>query len=88
MNPTKPDSILKALSLLSSIPTEHFWVNYDHGADVLYISFQRPQKATGSEMTDDGYLLRYRDEKLVGITILDASTRNNEQGITIQNWRR
>ena len=59
-------------------PTEHFWVNYDNEADVLYISFQRPQKATDSEMTDDGYLLRYRDDQLVGITILDASTRSED----------
>jgi uncharacterized protein YuzE len=44
-------------------------------ADVLYISFRRPQKATDTEMTDEGILLRYRDSELVGITILDASAR-------------
>ena len=50
-------------------------VDYDEGADVLYISFDRPQKATDTEMTDDGLLLRYRAKELVGVTVLDASTR-------------
>ena len=51
------------------------WIDYDEEADVLYISFRRPQKATDTEMTEDGILLRYKDDELVGITILDASKR-------------
>jgi len=78
MSPIIPGSVLKAVPMLIDFPAERFWVNYDHEADVLYISFQRPQKATDSEMTDDGYLLRYRNDKLVGITILDASTRSED----------
>ena len=62
--------------LLLSFPARRFWVDYDSDADVLYISFQRPQKATDTKMTDDGILLRYRDEELVGVTVLDASTRS------------
>jgi hypothetical protein len=30
-------------------------------------------------MTDDGILLDYRDETLVGLTILDASTRKDAE---------
>lgn len=52
-----------------------FSIDYDQEADVLYISFDRPQQATDSEMTDDGFIMRYRGEQLVGITVLDASTR-------------
>jgi uncharacterized protein YuzE len=48
---------------------------YDEEADVLYISFDRPQRATDSEMLDQGILLRYRDEKLVGLTVFEASKR-------------
>ncbi len=51
------------------------WIDYDEEADVLYLSFERPQKATDSEMRDDGVLLRYKRDKLVGITILEASKR-------------
>ncbi|HBY93894.1 MAG: DUF2283 domain-containing protein [Ardenticatenaceae bacterium] len=64
--------------LLIEFPVRRFWVDYDSEADVLYISFQRPQKATDSEMMDEGILLRYRDSQLVGITVLDASTRERE----------
>lgn len=50
------------------------WIDYDQEADVLYMSFKRPQKATDSEfLHDKGILLRYRGKELVGITILEAS---------------
>ncbi|HEV7671392.1 MAG TPA: DUF2283 domain-containing protein [Thermoanaerobaculia bacterium] len=54
---------------------EHFSVDYDKEADALYISFRRPQKATDTQLTDEGLLLRYHGEELVGITILEASSR-------------
>ncbi len=49
------------------------WIDYDKEADVLYISFKRPQQATDSEMLDNGVLLRYREDELIGITVLEAS---------------
>ena len=54
---------------------DRFAVDYDREADVLYISLERPQRETDSELTDDDILLSYRDETLVGITVLHASTR-------------
>ena len=68
-------SIFRAVPSLVGIPARRYWVDYDEEADVLYISFERPQKATDTEMTDNGLLLRYRGEELVGVTVLDASTR-------------
>ena len=53
--------------------TPSMWIDYDREADVLYISFKRPQKATDSEMLDNGVLLRYREDELIGITVLEAS---------------
>jgi hypothetical protein len=58
-----------AFSLIR-FPSQRFWVDYDEEADVLYISFRRPQKATDSEMTDEGILLRCRGDEPVRITIL------------------
>ncbi len=69
-------SVFQAIPLLIDFPAQRFWVDYDREADVLYISFQRPQKATNTEMTDEGILLRYRGNQLIGITVLDASTRS------------
>ncbi|WP_202320210.1 DUF2283 domain-containing protein [Archaeoglobus neptunius] len=65
--------IVDAVPKLLDFPTGKFHVDYDKEADVLYISFERPQKATETEVTDEGILLRYRENKLVGITILNAS---------------
>ena len=65
----------QAVPLLLAFPAQRFWVDYDSEADVLYISFHRPQQATDTELTDDGILLRYRGDQLVGVTVLDASTR-------------
>jgi len=54
------------------------WIDYDQGADVLYISFKRPQKATDSEMLENGILVRYRGGQVVGLTILEASKRDKK----------
>jgi len=70
-----PANILSIVPSLLTLPQSRYIVDYDEEADVLYISFHRPQRATNSVMTDEGLLLRYRDDQLVGITILDASTR-------------
>jgi uncharacterized protein YuzE len=70
------DSVFQIVPLLIDFPVQRFWVDYDKEADVLYISLRRPQKATNTKMTDDGMLLRYQGEQLVGVTILDASARS------------
>jgi len=69
------DEMLQTASHLIKFPTKRFWVDYDEGADVLYLGFERPQNATDSRMLDNGILLRYREEALVGVTILDVSKR-------------
>jgi len=61
---------------LFKMPLKKFWLDYDNEADVLYITYQKPQQATDSEMLENGVLVRYRGEEVVGMTILDASKRN------------
>ena len=67
--------VFEATPHLLKFQKNKVWIDYDKEADVLYLSFERPQKATDSEMRDDGVLLRYKRDKLVGITILEASKR-------------
>ncbi|OIP36326.1 hypothetical protein AUJ95_09515 [Candidatus Desantisbacteria bacterium CG2_30_40_21] len=67
--------VFEATPHLLKFPTKRFWTDYDQEADILYISFDRPQKATDSEMLDNGVLLRYCGVKLVGMTVLEASQR-------------
>jgi uncharacterized protein YuzE len=51
------------------------WIDDDAEADVLYLSFRRPQRATDSEMRDNGIIVHRRGNQIVGLTILEASTR-------------
>lgn len=74
----KKDYITKCIKMASDmlkIPFEHMWADYDKEADVLYLSFRKPQRATKTIETDDGILIRKDSNKIVGITILDASCR-------------
>ena len=67
--------LLEAVPKLIHLPAKRMWIDYDAEADVLYISFQRPQRAGDSEMRDDGIIVHRRARCIVGVTILDASTR-------------
>lgn len=69
------NEVFQATSHILRFPVTKMWTDYDREADVLYVSFKRPQKATDSEMLDNGVILRYRDDELVGVTVLDASKR-------------
>jgi uncharacterized protein YuzE len=75
----KVKAITGAVALAQQVkkfPASKLWLDYDQEADVLYISLKRPQQATETvELEEQGLLLDYRDKELVGITVLDASTR-------------
>ena len=69
------DSCLGLSSELAKLPVKHIWVDYDEEADVLYLSFRKPQRAKKTVERDDDILIRTDGDKIVGITILDASSR-------------
>ncbi|MGQ9468507.1 MAG: DUF2283 domain-containing protein [Nitrososphaerales archaeon] len=62
----------KIAPILLSMPSKRIWVSYDDEADVLYMSFEKPQKATDSDQRDD-VIIRYRGKTIVGVTLLNAS---------------
>jgi len=51
------------------------WIDYDKEADVLYMSFRKPQRATETVELEEDMLLRKDGETIVGLTILNASNR-------------
>jgi uncharacterized protein YuzE len=67
--------ILDTIPHLLRMPSRQIWFDFDEEADVLYVSFERPQGATDSELTEDGVLMRYRGDQLVGVTVLNARKR-------------
>ena len=67
--------IQSILPHIGKIGTEQIVFDYDKSADVMYVSFEKPQNATDTETTDEGTLYRYRGKKLIGITIINFSKK-------------
>ena len=57
------------------LPAPQVWGGNDKGADVLYMSFRKPQRATKTIETNDDVLIRKDGKEIVGLTILSASDR-------------
>lgn len=58
---------------LARFGNDKLFIDYDEEADVLYVSFGKPQKADNSIQGRDGIIRRKKDNKVVGLTILNAS---------------
>jgi len=79
-----PDiSCFRALAhALQNLPPANFWTAYDAEADVLYINFQQPPlPADDSELTDDDIIIRYKDNQIIGLTLLNIR-KHNSDGVT------
>jgi uncharacterized protein YuzE len=50
-------------------------VEYDEKGDVLYIAFSPDTVADDSELTENDVLLRYKGDRIIGLTILHFSER-------------
>jgi uncharacterized protein YuzE len=66
---------LPLIAAVKGAPQKYLWSSYDAEADVLYINFKKPSRATDSELTDDDVIIRYEGDEIVGLTILHASKR-------------
>ena len=66
------EKIYQSIPLIREFPSRHIWIDYDKGADVLYINFEKSQQATDSVLKGN-VLIRKRNGRVVGLTILNAS---------------
>jgi uncharacterized protein YuzE len=74
------DFVGRCLAMASdmlNLPTQHVWLDYDEEADVLYISFRKPQRAAKTVEMDNDVLIRKDGDTIVGLTILHASARRS-----------
>ena len=53
----------------------NIWLSYDEDADVLYLNFKKPSHADDSELLDNDVIVRYENEEVVGLTVLNASKK-------------
>jgi uncharacterized protein YuzE len=74
---TELNNYLKLAPAVLSAPHRYLWSSYDAEADVLYINFKKPSVATDSELTDDDVIIRYENDEIIGLTILNVSRRND-----------
>lgn len=58
---------------LAKYSHDQLFIDYDEEADVLYISFGKPQKADDSVHGEDDIIRRKKGSKIIGLTILNAS---------------
>ncbi|MFZ5806121.1 MAG: DUF2283 domain-containing protein [Verrucomicrobiota bacterium] len=65
----------KMVPVVRRSPQRYLWSSYDAEADVLYVNFKKPSRATDSEITDDGIIVRYEGKQIIGLTIPNASRR-------------
>lgn len=74
----KADDFVKRCLIMASdiinLPIERMWIDYDREADVLYLSFRRPQRAKETIETDEDILVRKDGDEIVGLTVLHASS--------------
>ena len=63
---------------LTRIGSDKLFVDYDKQADVLYVSFGKPQKADNAIQGEDGIIRRKKGNKIIGLTILNASSFNQQ----------
>ena len=54
---------------------KNVWSSYDEEVDALYLHFKKPSHADNSEMTEDDIIIRYEQNEIVGLTVLNASKR-------------
>jgi uncharacterized protein YuzE len=74
----KLDQLLAPLRPLLAL-SRQIWIDYDAEADVLYLSFRKPQQATDSELEGD-IIYHYRNDDLVGLTIMEFQRQLTKNG--------
>ena len=69
------NNYLKLIPYVKESPKRYLWSSYDDEADVLYINFKKPSFATDSELTEEDILIRYEHDEIIGLTIMNVSSR-------------
>lgn len=70
------ETALGLARLAREFASASYWLSFDKETDLLYVGLKKPPGVTKTvELNDEGILLDYSGNELVGITVLDASQR-------------
>ena len=64
--------ILNVVPFFVEMDLPKIQADYDREADVLYLNFEPDKEATDSEYLEEGIIVRYANDKIISITILNA----------------
>jgi len=60
-------------ALISALEQNMIFLHYDNEANVLYVNFSAtPVEADDSELLDGDIIIRYREGRIIGVTMLNA----------------
>jgi uncharacterized protein YuzE len=69
------DQVITFVPQVLQLNQKNIWLSYDEEADVLYLNFKKPSHADDSELLDNDIIVRYENDEIIGMTILNASKK-------------
>ena len=69
------ENVMTFVPQVLKLQQNNIWLSYDEEADVLYFNFKRPSHADDSELLDNDVIVRYENEEVIGLTVLNASKK-------------
>ena len=69
------DNLLLALRAVKESHIKDLHILYDETADVMYVNFGPTIPADDTELGDDDILYRYKNDKVIGLTLTHFSKR-------------
>ncbi|MFH1905891.1 MAG: DUF2283 domain-containing protein [Chloroflexota bacterium] len=69
------DQVITFVPQVLQLNQKSIWLSYDEEADVLYVNFKKPSHADDSELLDNDVIVRYENDEIIGMTILNASKK-------------
>lgn len=67
------ENVMTFVPQVLKLQQNNIWFSYDQEADVLYLNFKKPSHADDSELLDNNVIVRYENDEVVGLTVLNAS---------------
>ena len=69
------DQMMTFVPQVLQLHQKNIWLSYDEEADVLYLNFKKPSRADDSELLDNDIIVRYENDEVVGMTVMNASKK-------------
>jgi uncharacterized protein YuzE len=70
--------VLTFVPQVLQLQQKNIWLSYDEEADVLYLNFKKPSHADDSELLDNDVIVRYENDEVIGMTIMNASKKTKK----------